>query len=93
MEAPPDIVLFQLQAAASAADAAALNTRLALQMYQETGGMSAEDAPPVEGLDTTDCPHLQREDASVMDPNGEQRDYCTMCRHYIYSDGRVEAAT
>ncbi len=89
MEETPDLVLFQLQAAASAADAAALNARLALQMYQEKGG--AASSP--EGLDTTDCPHLGREPASVMSADGIQREYCVACRHYIYPDGRTEAAT
>ncbi len=91
MGVAPDLVLFQLQAAASAADAAALNARLALQMYQDINGMTEVEAPPIEGgLDTTDCPHLQREDASNM--GGNQRDYCVACRHYIFPDGRVEAA-
>lgn len=88
-----DLVLFQLQAATSAADAAALNARLALQMYQDSNGMSEVETPLTEGLDTTDCPHLQKEDASVMNLGGEQKDYCASCRHYIYQDGRTEAAT
>ncbi len=95
-----EIVLAQLQAAASAADAAAISTRLALAIYQ--GAVTVEDAsvagtrspePDPSDLDDTGCPHLQREDASVMNPDGETREYCKSCRHYIYGDGRAEAAT
>jgi len=96
-----EIVLAQLQAAASAADAAAISTRLALAIYQ--GAVTAEDAsvagtrspePDPSDLDDTGCPHLQREDASVMGPEGSraQKDYCVSCRHFVYPDGRAEPA-
>lgn len=94
--ATDDVVLAQLQVTASAAEASAISARLALALYQgltpELDIPIAPDAgPPMQ--DTTDCPHLQREDASVMNTEGETRDYCKSCRHYIFGDGRAEAAT
>ncbi len=97
-----EIVLAQLQAAASAADAAAISTRLALAIYQGTatadGDVDPSTAVYVEpdpsDLDDTGCPHLQREDASAMGPDGSdaQKDYCASCRHYVFPDGRAERA-
>ncbi len=89
-----DVVGAQLQATVAATEAAALNARLALVMYQ---GLTPELDIPLASdeptLDDTDCPHLQREDANVMNPNGETREYCKACRHYLYVDGRAEAAS
>ena len=85
----PDIVLAQLRASAAACEAALLNAQLALALFE--GSPDALSGTPDSGADTTDCPHLQKEPARVM--GGEPRDFCSACAHYIYPDGRVEAAT
>lgn len=97
-----DVVLAQLHAVVAATEAAAINARLALAVYQGSAmvagvepfdeNVDRSDDVPVPD-DDTNCPHLQREDASVMNPGGESREYCKSCRHYIYSNGRAEAAT
>ncbi len=99
-----DVVLAQLQATASSAEAAAINARLAIAVYQGSAMVAGiagfdgnangdrSDGGPVPN-DDTNCPHLQREDSSVMNPDGETREYCKACRHHIYGDGRAEAAS